>query len=80
MQAPNVVSVAVIVGVIALCEGLAETLPVLGEPWVPFVVVALTAAVKGLQVILQDRKPRLQADGIGSPPLPSSRVRRWLVG
>ena len=50
MKAPNVISVAAIVGLIALCQGLAETLPVLGQPWVPFAIVALGALVKGLQV------------------------------
>ena len=54
MTLPNTVSVAVIVGLIALCQGLAETLPVLGQPWVPFAIVALGALVKGLQVYLQE--------------------------
>ena len=53
MKAPNVISVAAIVGLIALCQGLAETLPVLGQPWVPFAIVALGALVKGLQVYLE---------------------------
>ena len=53
MKAPNVISVAAIVGIIALCQGLAETLPVLGQPWVPFAIVALGALVKGLQVYLE---------------------------
>jgi hypothetical protein len=55
MKLPNTVSVAVIVGIIALCQGLAETLPVLGAPWVPFAIVALAALVKGLQVYLQEK-------------------------
>ena len=53
MKLPNAVSVAAIVGLIALCQGLAETLPVLGQPWVPFAIVALGALVKGLQVYLE---------------------------
>ena len=53
MKAPNVISVAAIVGLIALCQGLAETLPVLGQPWVPFAIVALGALVKGMQVYLE---------------------------
>ena len=55
MKAPNVISVAAIVGLIALCQGLSETLPVLGQPWVPFAIVALGALVKGLQVYLQEQ-------------------------
>ncbi len=55
MKLPNTVSVAIIVGIIALCQGLAETLPVLGQPWVPFAIVALAALVKGLQVYLEQR-------------------------
>jgi len=76
MQAPNVVSVGVIVGVIALCQGLAETLPVLGQPWVPFAVIALGALVKGLQVILQDRQPAIRAVDVGDAPV--SKARRWV--
>ena len=56
MKLPNTVSVAVIVGLIALCQGLAETLPVLGAPWVPFAIVALGALVKGLQVYVEGAK------------------------
>lgn len=75
MQAPNVVSVAVIVGIIALCQGLAEQLPVLGQPWVPFAVVALAAVVKALQVLLQPQAlPQYAVAGA------QSRLRRWLVG
>ena len=55
MKLPNAVSVAAIVGLIALCQGLSETLPVLGQPWVPFAIVALGALVKGLQVYLQEQ-------------------------
>ena len=55
MTLPNAVSVAVIVGIIALCQGLADTLPVLGQPWVPFAIVVLGALVKALQVYLQER-------------------------
>jgi hypothetical protein len=78
MTAPNVVSVAVIVGVIALAQGLSEQLPALGEPWVPFAVVALGALVKGLQVILQDERAQQQGAmvvGASSKAL----LRRWLV-
>lgn len=56
MKLPNAVSVAAIVGIIALCEGLADTLPALGQPWVPFAVIALGALVKGLQVYAQERR------------------------
>ena len=55
MKLPNTVSVAVIVGLIALCQGLAETLPVLGAPWVPFAIASRGALVKGLQVYLQEQ-------------------------
>ena len=75
MQAPNVVSVAAIVGIIALCEGLSETLPILGQPWVPFAVIALGALVKGLQVYLQGQGAEVRAARVSSSPL-----RRWLVG
>ena len=75
MQAPNVISVAAIVGIIALCEGLAETLPILGEPWVPFAVIGLGAVVKGLQVYLQGQGAEVRAARVQSTPL-----RRWLVG
>ena len=74
MVAPNVISVAVIVGLIALAQGLSQELPALGEPWVPFAVVALGALVKALQVILQDQQAQgyaVQARG--------HRLRRWLV-
>lgn len=73
MIAPNVVSVAVIVAVIALAQGLSEQLPALGEPWVPFAVVALGAVIKGLQVILQDQQR------VMTPAIAGSRLRRWLV-
>jgi hypothetical protein len=73
MTAPNVVSVAVIVGVIALAHGLSQELPALGEPWVRFAVVALGALVKGLQVILQDMGRQQQ------PMVAPSKLRRWLV-
>ena len=76
MIAPNVISVAVIVGIIALAQGLSEQLPALGEPWVPFVVVALGALVKGLQVVLQDL--RAQQKGMG-PRSYRSLLRHWLV-
>lgn len=77
MRAPNVVSIAVIVGIMALCEGLADTLPILGEPWVPFAIVALGALVTGLKVYLQQQG--------GGPEQMTARVsdnpwRRWLVG
>jgi hypothetical protein len=75
MIAPNVVSVAVIVAVIALAQGLSEQLPALGEPWVPFAVVVLGAIVKGLQVILQDQR----ATTAYVAPAPGHRLRRWLV-
>ena len=75
MQLPNVASVAVIVGLIALCEGLSDTLPALGEPWVPFAIIALGALVKGLQVYLQQggQQPIAAADS-------NTPLRRWLVG
>lgn len=75
MVAPNVISIAVIVGIIALAEGLSQELPALGEPWVPFAVVALGALVKGLQIVLQEQRAQqgyaLQSQG--------HRLRRWLV-
>lgn len=76
MSAPNVLSVAVIVGVIALCEGMAQALPALGSPWVPFVVVLLAAIVKGLQVYLQQPTIATRARQVSLWP----RWRRWLVG
>ena len=75
VQAPNVISVAAIVGIIALCEGLSTTLPILGEPWVPFAVIALGALVKGLQVYLQGAGGETRAARVSSSPL-----RRWVVG
>jgi len=75
MVAPNVVSVAVIVGIIALAEGLSQELPALGEPWVPFAVVALGALVKGLQIMLQDQRART----VYVAQSPGHRWRRWLV-
>ena len=75
MQAPNVVSIAVIVGIMALCEGLADTLPILGEPWVPFAVIALGALVLGLKVYLQGAGGATRAAHVSNTPL-----RRWLVG
>lgn len=74
MIAPNVISVAVIVGIIALAQGLSEQLPALGEPWVPFAVVALGAVVKALQVIQQDLKQ--QQRGLAEQP---NKLRSWLV-
>ncbi len=74
MQAPNVLSVAIIVGVIALCEGLADTLPGLGKAWVPFAVVLLGALVKGLQVYLQDQRAVRSMAGVRG-----HKVRRWLI-
>lgn len=76
MSAPNVVSVAVIVGVIALCEGLADTLPILGAPWVPFAVVVLAAIVKALQVIVQQPVLATRARAMTQ----QSPLRRWLTG
>ena len=80
MKAPNVVSIAAIVGIIALCQGLAETLPVLGQPWVPFAIVALGALVKGLQVCLEAQKaanPEARAVNEAQPQ--PGKVRRWLL-
>ena len=74
MVAPNVISIAVIVGIIALAEGLSRELPALGEPWVPFAVVALGALVKGLQIVLQEQ--RAQGYAVQSQ---GHRLRRWLV-
>ena len=74
---PNAVSVAVIVGIIALAQGLADTIPALGSPWVPFAVVALGALVKGLQVYLQGRKGGdVSTASRGS----QSPIRRVLIG
>lgn len=74
MTAPNVVSVAAIVGIIALCQGLADTLPALGQPWVPFAVIALGAVVKGLQVYIQQQNnPDIAASSGG-------KLRRTLLG
>lgn len=78
MIAPNVISVAVIVGLMALAQGLAEELPALGEPWVPFAVVALGALVKGLQVILQDLRAQQQGIRVQGASA-STLLRRWLV-
>ena len=75
MRSPNVVSIAVLVGIMALCEGLADTLPILGEPWVPFAVIALGALVKGLQVYLQGQGAETRSARVQNTPL-----RRWLVG
>ncbi len=75
MVAPNVISIAVIVGIIALAEGLSQELPALGEPWVPFAVVALGALVKGLQIVLQDQRSK----AISVAPAQGHRLRRWLV-
>ena len=76
MSAPNVLSVAVIVGVIALCEGMAGVLPALGSPWVPFAVVALGALVKALQVVLLDRRQQIKPTVADAP----SAFVRWLAG
>lgn len=73
---PNVVSIAVLVGVIALAEGLSEQLPMLGEPWVPFAVVALGALVKALQVVLLDRRQQIKPTVADAP----SAFVRWLAG
>lgn len=75
-MAPNVVSIAVLVGVIALAEGLSEQLPMLGEPWVPFAVVALGALVKALQVVLLDRRQQIKPTVADAP----SAFVRWLAG
>ena len=74
MVAPNVISVAVIVGLIALAQGLSQELPALGEPWVPFAVVALGALVKALQVLLQDKRDQQRGMVVQG-----NRLRRWLV-
>lgn len=75
MIAPNVVSVAIIVAVIALAQGLADVLPALDKPWVPFAVVALAALVKGLQIVLQDQR----SGAAYVVPAARHRLRRWLV-
>lgn len=53
MQAPNLISVVIVVTVIAALQALNEQLPQLNEPWVPFVVIAATAIIKMLQVYMQ---------------------------
>lgn len=73
MQAPNVVSVGIIVAVIAGLEMLGTRLPALAEPWVPVVVIIIAAIVKALQVYLQQTPVTIAAS---KPP---SLVRRWLV-
>ena len=75
MRAPNVVSVAVVVALIALAQGLAEQLPILDEAWVPFAIVVLGALVKGLQVLLQDMKSEQYVMAERQP----SKLRCWLV-
>jgi hypothetical protein len=77
MTLPNAVSVAVIVAIIALCQGLADTLPVLGQPWVPFAIVALGALVKGLQVYLEQRG---DGDIVVAAAERKSLLRRVLIG
>lgn len=77
MQAPNVVSVAIIVAVIAGLEMLGTRLPALAEPWVPIAVIVIAAIVKGLQVYLQQQG--------GGPEQMTALVsdgpwHRWLVG
>ena len=79
MKAPNVISVAAIVGIIALCQGLAETLPVLGQPWVPFAVIALGALVKGLQVYVEAQKAANSEARAVAPEAQPGKVRRWLL-
>lgn len=76
MNAPNVVSVAVIVGIIALCQGLSEQLPALGEPWVPFAVVALGALIKGLQVYLEAQRGTVTTMRSAN----GGKLRQWLLG
>ena len=78
MKAPNVISVAAIVGLIALCQGLAETLPVLGQPWVPFAIVALGALVKGLQVYVRGAKTNVEIRS-ASERKQASLIRRTLL-
>lgn len=75
MIAPNVLSIAIIVAIMALAEGFAEQLPALDQPWVPFAVVALGALVKGLQIVLHD----LRARQMGMVAV-QSRLWRLLVG
>jgi hypothetical protein len=75
MIAPNVLSIAIIVAVMALADGFAEQIPTLGQPWVPFAVVALGALVKGLQIILAD----LRAREMGMTAV-QSRLWRLLAG
>lgn len=75
MQAPNVVSIAIIVAVIAGLEMLGTRLPALDELWVPVVVIVIAAIVKGLQVYLQQQITVALA---ASKPPPF--LRRWLVG
>lgn len=75
MQAPNVISMAIIVAIIAGLEVLGTKLPTLQEPWVPVVVIVIAAIVKALQVYIQqpqDKYARIMAG--------QSRLRRWLVG
>jgi len=75
MIAPNVLSIAIVVTVMALADGFAEYLPALDQPWVPFAVVALGALVKGLQIVLHD----LRAQEMGMAAV-QSRLWRLLVG
>ena len=77
MNLPNTVSVAVIVGLIVLCQGLSETLPVLGQPWVPFAIVALGALAKGLQVYLEQKRA---SDADAAALARMDLVRRVLLG
>lgn len=75
MQAPNVVSVAIIVAVIAGLEMIGTRLPALGEPWVPVVVILIAGIVKALQVYLQQ-----QTTVVLRATTSRSFLRWWLVG
>lgn len=76
MNAPNVVSVAVIVGIIALCQGLAETIPALGEPWVPVAVLLLSGIAKALQVYLEAQRGTVTTMRSAN----GGKLRQWLLG
>ena len=78
MKLPNAISIAAIVGIIALCQGLSETLPVLGQPWVPIAVIVLGALAKGLQVYVEAQKTSGEIRG-ASERKAANPVRRWLV-
>lgn len=67
------------VGLIAFITlALPQIVP--GAPWLPEVLLILTAVGKGLEVYVKNQNTQAATRALGDPPEPSHRFSRWFWG